>query len=178
MIFYVFLLVWVYCVFVFATESHYTKEIFVSLCMLLKFYYILYKYGDNQGFFVQSKTYRCSHSLVTHPFLCSWSRLLMISFPMRLTLSMYSETGYLLALSLLRAGSERCAPILQWPKQSLGTVFLKIRRFWYNDCVCGLHSSLSAVALKYRVISDPWSVGNLCVCFVNLEFFALLDSSW
>lgn len=84
---------------------------------------------DNQGFFRQSTVNECAHFRFVQCVVWSWMRLFMITFPIRLIFSMYSETAYSLPIVLRRSFGFR----LQWPKQSSGTVSLKIFRFWYGS---------------------------------------------
>lgn len=93
-----------------------------DFCILWVFFTKLYwwmRTNNNQGFVFQSTINRCAQFCLQ--FLWSWIRFFMMIFPMRLTLSWYSETGRPLESMNSRFGFKR-----QWPKQSFGTVFLGI----------------------------------------------------
>lgn len=129
---------------------------------------------DNQGFFRQSIVNECAHFRFLHCVVWSWIRLLMITFPIRLILSMYSETGYSLPIVLCRSFGFK----LQWPKQPSGTMFFKIFRFWYGGASAS-HPFNSLVVWKSQFIRAQCWDGNSCIKLLCPELLdPILFGDW
>lgn len=93
------------------------------------------------GFLSKSTTNGCIHPVRLH-FLWQWKLEFMITWPMRLTLSIYSETGYRLANNVQRLAFPS-AFNLHRSKHSFGTVF---RHFGFHGA--GSCSPRHSVAVK------------------------------